>query len=359
LTIDGADFLNGNDIATINEGLFPSTLGEEHVFGVRFPDGTEIDITVTTQSIAIEPVNAVRVLQNGEESVGYLHYTSFGPRTGEEQLFNAFTELSEAGIDDLVLDFRYNGGGLLTLASQIGYMVAGPVSEGQTFELLEYNSRSPNNNIFTGAPVQPIPFFSETAGFLPNDFPGGQDLPSLDLPRVFVLTTGQSCSASEVVMNSLLGIGVEVIQIGTRTCGKPTGQVPIENCGTTYIPLHFRGVNAVGFGDYDDGFAPGQMTGATGPVIAGCEIEDDFSAPLGDTSEAMLSAALTYASTGSCPTADAVAAVASKDVNGRLNSKTLGFSIADPLMETPRMRAALGRETLLEFDFISQDPQGE
>jgi len=348
LTIDGADFLNGAtqaEIDTIIEGLFPSELGVDHVFGVRLPDGTETDITVTSQSITIEPVNAVEVIPNGDESVGYIHYTSFGPFTGEAQLLDAFTELSDAGVDDLVLDFRYNGGGLLALAAQIGFMAAGPESEGQVFYLQEFNSRSPNNDILTGQPVQPIPFIPETIGFSVD---AGQDLPSLDLPRVFVLTTEQSCSASEAVMNGLLGIGVEVVQIGSRTCGKPTGQIPVENCGITYVPLHFRGVNAEGFGDFDDGFAPGEITGASGPVIPGCAVDDDFSSPLGNPNEAMLSAAMTYASTGSCPTT--ATAVASKDVNGALGSKSIGFTdVEDPLLAHPKMKAFFAQNTRLDL----------
>lgn len=349
LTIDGVDFLNGStdaEIDTIIEGLFPTAVGVDHVFGVRLPDGSETDITVTSQSITIDPVNAVRVIPNGSDSVGYIHYTTFSPRTGEAQLFDAFTELSAADIDDLVLDFRYNGGGLLAIAAQIGYMTAGADSEDEIFYLQQFNSRSPNNDILTGEPVQPIPFIEETVGF---SLAAGQDLPSVDLPRVFILTTEQSCSASEAVMNGLMGIGVEVIQIGTRTCGKSTGQIPVENCGTTYLPLHFRGVNAVGFGDFDDGFAPGQMTGSTGPVMAGCEVGDDFSAPLGDPSEAMLSTAMTYASTGSCPST--ATATASKDANGPLSSKALSFSdVADPLMEHPRMKAYNAQSSLLELD---------
>ena len=355
LTIDGADFLNGTsnaDIDAINNGLFPAAVGEDHVFGVRLPDGTETEITVTSQSISIDPVNAVEILQNGDESVGYIHYNTFGATTGQPQLFDAFTQLSDAGIDDLVLDFRYNGGGFLALAAQIGYMTAGPVSEGQVFERLQFNSRLGNINPFTGQPEPDVEFIDETILLSANqtDIDPGIDLPSVDLPRVFVLTTGQSCSASEAVMNSLMGIGIEVIQVGTRTCGKPTGQFPIENCGITYTPLHFRGVNAAGFGDYDDGFAPGQMTGSTGPVMAGCEVEDDFSAPLGDPSEPMLSAALTYASTGSCP----ATAVASRDVNGPLSSKSTSFSAPDPLMEDPRMKAYFANRTFVDRTGISE-----
>jgi len=354
LTIDGANFLSGitnAEIDTILDGLFPTSVGEEHVFGVRLPDGTETDITVTSQSITIDPVNAVDIIPNGNESVGYIHYNTFSPLTGEAQLFEAFSELSQAGVDDLVLDLRYNSGGLLALAAQIGFMVAGPDSEDETFYLQEFNSRSPNVNTVTGQSVDAFPFIPETIGF---SLDAGTDLPSLDLPRVFVLTTEQTCSASEAVMNGLMGIGVEVIQIGTRTCGKATGQIPVENCGLTYAPLHFRGVNAAGFGDFDEGFAPGQMTGSAGPVIAGCEVEDDFSAPLGDPNETMLATALTFANTGSCPIA-AAEATAQLDANGALSSKAIGLSTPDPLMDHPRMKARDAQRTSLNLDGISSE----
>jgi len=345
LTVDGVDFIDGSsdeDIDAILDGLFPTAIGEDHVIGVRFPDGSEQDITITSESITIEPVNAVEIIQNGSEQIGYIHYHTFGPFTGEEQLLDAFTQLSNAGVDDLVLDFRYNGGGLLALAAQIGYMAAGPVSENRVFYAQEFNSRAPNRNPLTGQTVDPIPFIPETIGFSVD---AGQDLPSLDLPRVFVLTTSQSCSASEAVMNGLLGIGLEVIQIGTRTCGKPTGQIPVENCGITYVPLHFRGVNAAGFGDFDDGLVPNTPIGATGLVIPGCDVVDDFAAPLGDPSEALLSAAISFANTGSCPST----ATAKTDANGPANAKTFNFETSDPLLEHPRMIAMEANRTLLDL----------
>ena len=84
--------------------------------------------------------------------------------------------------------------------------------------------------------------------------------------------------------------------------------------------------------------------------MAGCEVEDDFSAPLGDPSEPMLSAALTYASTGSCP----ATAVASRDVNGPLSSKSTSFSAPDPLMEDPRMKAYFANRTFVDRTGISE-----
>ena len=337
LTIDGVDFLNGNtptDIDAINAGLFPTTVGEAHVFGLRYPDGSESDITIESTSLAIEPVNVVDIIAQGSRNVGYLHFNSFGTTTGQAQLIEAFETFSTAQIDDLVLDLRYNGGGFVDLAAQLGYMIAGTQSINQVFISTEFNSRNPSRNPFTGQTVSPTLFQPTTLRFAPEDPPGGEPLPTVNLNRVFVLTTGRSCSASEAIINGLIGIGVEAIQIGTRTCGKATGQFPTENCGFTFVPLHFRGVNAMGFGDFDEGFVPGQMTGSAGPVIMGCVVNDDLDNALGDPNEAQLASALNFAETGTC-SSDATA-TAKTDIT--LN-KFMISGEDDKLLEHPRIKA--------------------
>jgi len=118
---------------------------------------------------------------------------------------------------------------------------------------------------------------------------------------VYVLTGGGTCSASESIINGLRGVGVLVIQIGSRTCGKPYGFYPKDNCGTTYFSVQFKGVNAAGFGEYSDGFAPTNSPSAGGERIAGCSVRDDFSLALGQPNEARLDAALDYRAGGACP----------------------------------------------------------
>ena len=106
-------------------------------------------------------------------------------------------------------------------------------------------------------------------------------------------------------MNGLRGVGVEVIQIGTTTCGKPYGFYPQDNCGTTYFTIEFQGLNAAGFGDYPDGFSPVNTVTSPGVRLAGCSVADDFGHALGDPAEARLAAALTYRADQSCPVAAA------------------------------------------------------
>ena len=110
-------------------------------------------------------------------------------------------------------------------------------------------------------------------------------MPSLDLSRVFVLTGGGTCSASESIINGLRGIDLEVIQIGATTCGKPYGFYPADNCGTTYFSIQFQSVNAKGFGDYPDGFSPQNTARTEGVSVPGCVVGDDFGHALGDVDE--------------------------------------------------------------------------
>jgi hypothetical protein len=102
-------------------------------------------------------------------------------------------------------------------------------------------------------------------------------------------------------MNSLRGVDVEVIQIGSTTCGKPYGFYPTDNCGTTYFTIQFRGVNDKGFGDYTDGFSPENTAGAAGEPVPGCPVGDDFEHALGDPLEARFESALIWLETGDCP----------------------------------------------------------
>ena len=142
--------------------------------------------------------------------------------------------------------------------------------------------------------MTPLPFLSTSST--------GQPLPTLNLSRAYVLTGRTTCSASESIINALRGVGVEVIQIGSTTCGKPYGFYPQDNCGTTYFSIQFKGVNASGFGDYTDGFSPGNTPGSAGTLLPGCSVADDFQDELGTIHEERLTAALNH-SMGSttCP----------------------------------------------------------
>jgi len=293
-SIDGVDLINGSDVNTLNNGIAPANVNETHTFVVvDRGSATPRTVSLTSASITSVPVQNVQTLPAPNDTVGYLLFNDH-IATAEKGLFNAVTQLSNAHITDLVLDIRYNGGGYLDIAAQLAYMIAGPTrTTGKVFERESFNDKHQKTDPFSGQPLEPSFFVNQTEGF---SLPPGQALPHLDLPRVFVLTGSGTCSASEAVMNGLAGVGVQVIQIGTTTCGKPYGFFPADNCGTTYFSIQFQGVNDQNFGDYADGFTPGG-------VNKGCTVADDFGHALGDPAEGRLAAALAYRTNQTCPVA--------------------------------------------------------
>jgi carboxyl-terminal processing protease len=301
LAIDGTD-INVNDsagVAKLNAGLTPAAAGESHTFQVQdLGAATSRTVTLQAANITSKSVPSVQTISTATGKVGYLLFNNHLAQA-ETELVTAINTLKSAAVTDLVLDIRYNGGGYLDIASELAYTDTN-MTGGQTFELLQFNSKHSSTDPVSGAAIAPTAFHTTTLGL---SLTRGQPLPNLGLQRVFVLTTAGTCSASESVINSLQGVGVQVIQIGTTTCGKPYGFYPADNCGTTYFSIEFRGVNARNFGDYTDGFTPSSaMSASTGSsaMLPGCVVNDDYTHALGDQNESLLFVALSYRMNGSC-----------------------------------------------------------
>jgi carboxyl-terminal processing protease len=294
LNVDGADVGTG-PATTLNAGLFPAKANETHTFSIQDPGSTTPrSVTMVSANVQSTPVQNVKTFG----TIGYMLFNDH-IATAQDLLIAAVNQLKQANVTDLVLDIRYNGGGFLDIASELAFMIAGPArTAGKTFEQLTFNDKYPGFDPVTGQPIAPEPFIGVGESF--SSVTRGQPLPSLGLSRVFVLTGPGTCSASESIINSLRGVDVIVIQIGSTTCGKPYGFYPADNCGTTYFSIQFKGVNAKGFGDYSDGFVPAG-TGTAG--LPGCQVADDLDHALGDPAEARLSAALGFAAGQPCPPA--------------------------------------------------------
>ena len=307
IEVDGVNVETGtgqNAVDTINAAFYPSEINETHEFVVRdLGASTTRTFSMTSAEITSTPVQNVKIIPTGSGPVGYMLFNDH-IKPAEKLLVEGFKFLKEGDVVDLVLDLRYNGGGYLAIASQVAFMIAGSsATSGRNFETLQFNDKHPVTNPVTGGNIEPTPFYETTIGFSLNE---GTELPTLDLPRVYVLTNSDTCSASEAIINGLRGVDVDVYQIGDTTCGKPYGFYGFDNCGTTYFSIQFKGVNNKGYGDYTDGFEPVSTVPREGHEIRGCVIEDDFDHLLGDENEARLKAALDYRSNGGqCPTSDA------------------------------------------------------
>jgi hypothetical protein len=133
---------------------------------------------------------------------------------------------------------------------------------------------------------------------------------------------------------------VDVVLIGGKTCGKPYGFTAKDNCGISYFPIEFSGVNDQGFGDYADGFEPTASGTAGTRFVKGCTVADDTGHALGDPSEAMLASALGHVDRGSCPPAQPSARCARRT---RSAAKAAApDAAAQPGAQQPPAVAALG-----------------
>lgn len=231
-------------------------------------DGNQRDVTVTRTEFDIDSVLDASVLPHAGVNVGYLAFTQF-LETSNAELDEAFANFSQQNVSELVLDMRYNGGGRISVANNLASKIAGPAYVGETFAEIAFNDKFSTEN---------VPFQLTSS------------LNSLSLDRLIVLSSGSTCSASEMVINGLEPF-IDVVQIGGTSCGKPYGQAPRQACGKQMSALEIRFVNANGSGDYFDG------------IPADCAATDVLDHALGDPQESMLSAGLDYISNGVCNTA--------------------------------------------------------
>jgi carboxyl-terminal processing protease len=293
--------VDGVAIGSVTAENLDSVLGAADAHALRFSRGgvtQAADVSLTPANVALTPTEH-RVLNVGGANVGYLLFNDH-VLTAEPALRSAFTAFQSAGISDLVLDLRYNGGGYLYIASQVAYMIAGAPPANAVFERTLFSSKRTSEN-------EDTPFIDERCEPNPsNNFACTQSgpLPTLNLTRVYVLTSGSTCSASEAIVNGLRGVNVDVRLIGGATCGKPYGFFGQDNCGITYLPIEFQGVNAKGFGEYADGFVPAAVDN-DGAQVRGCTAADDLDRALGDPAEGQLAAALQHRANGTCPPAPA------------------------------------------------------
>jgi carboxyl-terminal processing protease len=314
ISVNGNVFENTNNANALNAALFPSAVGQSNNFVFRaLSGGADRTVALEAKQLTAQPVPVAGTIDTPTGRVGYLALTTFNTFVAEPALKDAFTQLATRNISDLVVDLRYNSGGFVYISSQLAYMVAGAArTTNKPFSIRKRNDKLGNFD---------FPFVDTTIDASTLVTPG-QPLPTLNLPRVFVLTSGNSCSASETFISGLRGVDVEVILIGNTTCGKPYGFAAEPNCGTSYYTIQQNASNAKGQGDYINGFS------------ARCIVGDDLANQLGDSREAQFATALRVRATGSCgaasPSALKLAADRdSEDTNLKVREhRSIGHQIA-------------------------------
>ena len=262
--------MNGRTIAEIEaaEGVGAVLDTSPVDFTMREPNGNEFTVTVSQAVVTIDPIPVFRIIDaGGGRNVGYFRLAQF-ISTADSEFDTIFAALIAAGVNDLIIDVRYNGGGLVTTTELLGDYLGGDVAENLAFIETRFNADRAAANVRTT-------FFNRLGN-------------SLSLSRLAMISEAGSASASEMIPNGL-DPHVEVVYVGSTTSGKPVGQIGIEFCEKVIRPTAFQLFNADGFGDYFDGLGPD------------CAATDDISIPMGDDADPNLIAALGYFDTGSCP----------------------------------------------------------
>src|SRR6185369_15131791 len=274
--------VNGRSLPTLtpsdlSDVLFPDTAGVPVAFTISQPNATLTTVTLTSSSFSLTTVEPPRIITlPGVGKVGYLLFND-QLKTSENQLISAMTYFQQQGVNELVLDLRYNTGGYLFIAEEVASMIGGAAVQGAVFEKLIFNSKHQGD---TNNPANTFLFS--------NLDRSGNLIPELGFARLFVLTGSTTCSASESIINGLLP-HIGIVRIGGTTCGKPYAFHQANFDRNAYFAIDSEGVNSAGTSNYESGFAPT------------CQVNDDIGNTLGNASEARLNAALYYIQNGTCP----------------------------------------------------------
>jgi carboxyl-terminal processing protease len=229
-----------------------------------------VDIAASVFNLTPLPIATV-VASPGGRKMGYVMVKDMLDQV-VDPLATAFASFAIQGVDELVIDLRYNGGGFVSIGRLLASYVNPGLTAGQAYAALRFSDKRSRANVTY--------LFRTPAN-------------ALALTRVYVLQGPRTCSAAEQVVNALKPF-VDVVQIGDTSCGKPVGFRPVEDgCGETYAVVNFEAVNANNEGRYFDGLAPQ------------CAVAEDFSKALGAANEPLLTTARNHADGVACPAAPA------------------------------------------------------
>ncbi|MBU1254738.1 MAG: peptidase S41 [Alphaproteobacteria bacterium] len=279
LSIDGAtvaSLMAAGGPGAVIDALGPSNPGVSRTLGFRDVGGVQRSATIAKTEFSLDPISdryGVRILADGTGQVGYINLRTFIVEDAGPQLRTAFAQFRSAGIDKVILDLRYNGGGLVSVAELLGDLMARG-REGQVFSktiLRPSKSAENETELFQAQPE------------------------AIAATRVAVIGRGGTASASELVTNSFIPyLGTDLALVGTNTYGKPVGQFAFDRsaCDDRLRAVAFKTTNAADQGEYFSGLAP--------VMPNTCAANDGIFNQLGDPAEASISVALDFLAGRSC-----------------------------------------------------------
>lgn len=301
--------INGTQLTIPN---YEQLLGGE-TFQIGFATLKGYELSDTGETVAIQAVNltenlihTTKILDVGTKKVGYLLYNAFRFNFHQE-LNDVFADFISEGIDELVLDLRYNGGGAVVTSAMLASMISGVDDEEAVFAELIYNDNKPSND-YAFRFYKDLIVYKNNGEVVSDDTPVNQ----LGMNKIYVLTSRRTASASETLINGLRPYGVEVILIGETTRGKDEGSITVYDAPEADYspngeaerakinPIHKRAMQPIVFKifnsnmqDYPDGLFPDFEIRELSMV--------ENLPPLGDPQDPLLSVALEHIKNGMLP----------------------------------------------------------
>jgi len=309
-----SDIIAAEGSAGITNALGPSTAGLTRVLRVA-RNGNSREVSVTKAVFDLPAVSnryGSRIIQDGNRQIGYVNLRTF-ISSADTPLRNAFAGFRAAGITEFIIDFRYNGGGLLSTAELMGDLLGGNRTSNDLFSGVRYrpSKSSRNENVF----------------FTPR-------AEAVSPVKIAFIGTAASASASELVINSMAPyLGRNLALIGTNTFGKPVGQIALDRsaCDDRIRVVAFSLVNSRGQADYFNGLA--------GTLDMTCQAADDLTRPLGDPQEASIRSALDFLAGRSCT------AITSSGASGNIAGQSQrGLTASDRELLVPDAPSPAQRE---------------
>jgi len=227
--------INGTSIdenSNLNSLLGSSDVGVSNTFEFESPTATILTKTYSKKLITINTVLHRSVINVGAKNVGYMVFESF-INPSKAELNTVFTYFKSKGVDELIIDLRYNGGGLMDIANHLAGLVIPDRLDDELFLRYIHNKERTSQN---------------------GNYKFTVNSNSLKLEKIYFITTNGSASASEALINGLKPY-LEVYMIGDNSYGKPVGMYSFNSnlSDYVYVPITFKIVNSEGVGDYYEG----------------------------------------------------------------------------------------------------------
>lgn len=264
----------GGSFAVV-EALGPATAGTVRWIQFRDAAGQLREQSLTKTVFDLDPVSdryGSRIFTEGNRKIGYLNLRTF-INSAAPDLIEAYGDFRAQGVTELIIDFRYNGGGLISIAELMGDLMG----EGRAGQVFDYIAFRPSKSF-------------EDSEYRFNPLPQ-----SIAPMKIAFIGTEGTASASEMVINGMQPyIGNGLALIGSNTFGKPVGQIALDRaaCDDRLRLVALRVENANREGEY--------YTGLASTVPNSCAVQDDITRQLGDPDEGMIRTAMDFLAGRSC-----------------------------------------------------------